>query len=275
MQLHSNDQGLAAVAEHDQSTKYLPVADEVDVFAAAWRGGLPVMLKGPTGCGKTKLVEHMAEILGVPLFTICCHEDMTASDLLGRYVLSHSSTEWVDGPLTRAVREGGICYLDEVVEARQDAIVAVHSLADHRRELNIERRGGEVIPAAPGFQLVVSYNPGYQSILKDLKMSTRQRMVGIDMGFPPADVEREILRQESGLDDEKIESILRLGQAIRRIDDASLSEVASTRTLIAMSRLVREGLSFRVAAMAAMASPLTDDAEPRASLAVLIDSYAE
>lgn len=265
----------SVAADDYRPGEYLPVADEVDIFAAAWRSGLPIMLKGPTGCGKTRLVEHMAKTLGVPLFTVCCHEDMTASDLLGRFILSDSATEWVDGPLTRAVREGGICYLDEVVEARQDAIVAVHSLADHRRELNIERLGGVIVRAAPGFQLVVSYNPGYQSILKDLKMSTRQRLVGIDLGFPPADVERNILRQESGLGHPQIEDILRLGHAIRRVDDVGLREVASTRTLIATARLVRDGLSIRAAAIAAIASPLTDDAESRASLALLIESYLE
>jgi nitric oxide reductase NorQ protein len=263
----------ALVSEQDQMGEYLPVGDEIDIFTSAWRSGLPVMLKGPTGCGKTRLVEHMATTLGVPLFTVCCHEDMTASDLLGRFVLSDSSTEWVDGPLTRAVREGGICYLDEVVEARQDAIVAIHSLADHRRELNIERLGGLRLHADPGFQLVISYNPGYQSILKDLKMSTRQRLVGIDLGFPPPDVERRILQQESGLADAAIDDVIRLGQAIRRVDDSSLREVASTRTLIATARLVRDGLPLRTAAVAAIASPLTDDAESRASLTLLIESY--
>jgi nitric oxide reductase NorQ protein len=257
----------------DDVGEYLPVSQEIDVFAAAWRAQLPVMLKGPTGCGKTTLVEHMARTLGVPLFTVCCHEDMTASDLLGRFVLRDSTTEWVDGPLTRAVREGGICYLDEVVEARQDAIVAIHSLADHRRELNIERLGGVRLQAAPGFQLVISYNPGYQSILKDLKMSTRQRLVGIDLDFPPPEVERRILQQESGLDGAVVDDILRLGNAIRRVDDSSLREVASTRTLIATARLVRDGLPLRTAAIAAIASPLTDDVESRASLEVLIESY--
>jgi nitric oxide reductase NorQ protein len=256
-----------------QMGEYLPVGDEIEIFSASWRSGLPVMLKGPTGCGKTRLVEHMAKTLGVPLFTVCCHEDMTASDLLGRFVLQDSSTEWVDGPLTRAVREGGICYLDEIVEARQDAIVAIHSLADHRRELNIERLGGLRLEAAPGFQLVVSYNPGYQSILKDLKMSTRQRLVGIDLGFPPADVERRILLQESGLGGDIVDDIVRLGQAIRRLDDASLREVASTRALISTARLVRDGLPLRAAAVAAIASPLTDDAASRESLTLLIESY--
>lgn len=261
------------VPQSYQAGEYLPVGDEVDIFSASWRSGLPVMLKGPTGCGKTRLVEHMAKTLGVPLFTVCCHEDMTASDLLGRFVLQDATTEWVDGPLTRAVREGGICYLDEVVEARQDAIVAIHSLTDHRRELNIERLGGLRLHASPGFQLVVSYNPGYQSILKDLKMSTRQRLVGIDLGFPPADLERTILRQEAGLDSVVVDDIVRLGQVIRRLDDASLREVASTRALIATAQLVRDGLPLRTAAIAAIASPLTDDAESRASLTMLIDSY--
>jgi nitric oxide reductase NorQ protein len=252
---------------------YIPVGDEVEVFTAAWRSGLPVMLKGPTGCGKTRLVEHVAKEVGVPLFTVCCHEDMTSSDLLGRFVLRDSHTEWVDGPLTQAVRQGGICYLDEVVEARQDAIVAVHSLSDHRRELNIERLGGLKIHAAPGFQLVVSYNPGYQSILKDLKMSTRQRLVGIDLGFPPPDIERKILRQESGLDSDVLEDIIRLGQAIRRLDDAALRETASTRALVATATLVRAGLRPRAAAGSAIASPLTDDPETRERLTVLIESY--
>ena len=156
---------------------YLPIGNEVVLFDAAMRRGIPVMLKGPTGCGKTRLVEFIAATADVPLYTVSCHEDMTASDLVGRYVLTGGSTEWVDGPLTRAVREGGICYLDEVVEARQDATVVIHSLADHRREMNIERLGGERLSAADGLLLVVSYNPGYQSVLKDLKSSTRQRMI--------------------------------------------------------------------------------------------------
>jgi nitric oxide reductase NorQ protein len=215
----------------------------------------------------------MARTFGVPLFTVCCHEDMTSSDLLGRFVLHDSTTEWVDGPLTRAVREGGICYLDEIVEAHQDAIVAVHSLADHRRELNIERLGGVTLQAAQGFQLVVSYNPGYQSILKDLKMSTRQRLVGIDLGFPPAEVERQVLRQESTVEDAVIDQLIRLGQAIRRLDDVSLQEVASTRALIAAAKLVAAGLGTRAAVISAVASPLSDDQETRAALTTLIESY--
>jgi nitric oxide reductase NorQ protein len=232
------------------------------------------MLKGPTGCGKTRLVEHMAYRLGVPLFTVSCHEDMTASDLLGRYVLAGDETIWVDGPLTRAVKEGGICYLDEIVEARQDATVAIHSLADHRRELNLERQGGRTLRAAPGFCLVVSYNPGYQSVLKDLKMSTRQRMVSIELDFPPPELELEIIQREAGVDEALAGDLVRLGQGIRRVKEAGLREVASTRTLVSAGALVAEGLEFREAAVAAIAGPLTDDAELRDGLVAMIESYA-
>jgi len=252
---------------------YTPAADELEVFEAAWRQRLAVMLKGPTGCGKTRLVEHMAVRLDVPLFTVSCHEDMTASDLLGRFVLTGGDTEWVDGPLTQAVRTGGICYLDEVVEARQDATVAIHSLTDHRRELNLERLGGQTIHAAPGFMLVVSYNPGYQSVLKDLKVSTRQRMVGLDLGYPSAETERDIVGRESGIDDERVDDLVRLGQALRRGKEAGLREVASTRTLVAAARLMAAGLAFRRAAIAAVAAPLTDDEELTAQLITLIDAY--
>jgi nitric oxide reductase NorQ protein len=258
-----------------QAPYYARVAREVEIFDAAARRGLPVMLKGPTGCGKTRLVEFMAHRLDVPLFTVSCHEDMTASDLLGRYVLAGDETVWVDGPLTRAVKEGGICYLDEIVEARQDATVAIHSLADHRRELHLERQGGKRLQAAAGFCLVVSYNPGYQSVLKDLKMSTRQRMVAIDLGFPPPEIEREIIIAEAGCDGALADDLVRLGQGIRRVKDAGLREVASTRTLVSAAMLVGEGLSFSEAAVAAVAGPLTDDLELRDGLVAMIDAYAE
>jgi len=253
---------------------YLPVGSEVEIFEAARRRGLPVMLKGPTGCGKTRLVEFIADRAGIPLFTVSCHEDMTASDLLGRYLLIGGETVWVDGPLTRAVRAGGICYLDEIVEARQDATVAIHALTDHRRELYVERLGGERLQAADGFMLVVSYNPGYQSVLKDLKTSTRQRMVAIELDFPPPELELEILRSEAQVQPEVAAVLIRLGQAIRRVSDAGLREAASTRTLIAAAELIGEGLPFRDAAIAAIAGPLTDDAELRDGLVTLIDAHA-
>jgi len=253
---------------------YLPIGDEVEMFAAAWRRGLPLMLKGPTGCGKTRLVEHMARRLGVGLHTVSCHEDMTASDLLGRFLLVGGDTTWVDGPLTRAVREGGICYLDEIVEARPDAVVAVHSVADHRRELSLERLGGTTVAAAPGFLLVVSYNPGYQSVLKDMKPSTRQRMVSIDLDFPPAARERAILERETGLTGETANDLVSLAQAIRRVQHAGLREAASTRTLVAAAALIEEGVGFVAAATAAIAGPLSDDPAIREALVSMIRTYA-
>lgn len=252
---------------------YVPVGSEVAMFESAYRQRLPVMLKGPTGCGKTRLVEHVAERFGVPLYTVGCHEDMTASDLLGRYVLVGGDTQWVDGPLTRAVREGGICYLDEIVEARQDAIVAIHSLTDHRRELNLERHGGERLTAADGFMLVVSYNPGYQSVLKDLKISTRQRMISISLGFPPPEVELEVLCNEANIDRESAEELVGLAQAIRRLRDAGPREAASTRTLIAAAALMADGVSLREAALAAIAGPLTDDEELLEGLETLVIAH--
>lgn len=254
---------------------YRPAGTEVQLFESALRRGLSIMLKGPTGCGKTRLVEYMAHRVGVPLFTVSCHEDMTASDLLGRYVLTGGATEWVDGPLTRAVRVGGICYLDEIVEARQDATVAIHSVTDHRRELSLERLGGQTIKAAAGFALVVSYNPGYQSVLKDLKMSTRQRMVAIELDFPEPAVEKEILMVETGVSGEVADRVIQLGHAIRRAKGSGLREVASTRCLIAAAHLIDDGVTFRDAAVSAVAGPLTDDVERRQGLVAMIEAYAE
>jgi nitric oxide reductase NorQ protein len=253
---------------------YVPVRNEEAVFTAAWNQGLSVLLKGPTGCGKTRLVEAMAYDLQRPLITVACHDDLTTADLVGRFLLQGGETRWVDGPLTRAVREGAICYLDEIVEARQDTTVVLHPLTDHRRQLPIDRLG-VTLEAAPGFCLVVSYNPGYQSILKDLKDSTRQRMVAIEIDFPPTEVEEKVVAHEAGVDPQTAAKLVRIGQAIRRLEHAGLREVASTRVLIAAGRLVCEGLSLRDSARAAVAGPLTDDAVVTAGLFQLIDAYSE
>lgn len=251
---------------------YVATGNEEQVFKAAYRQGLSIVLKGPTGCGKTRFVEAMAHDLGRQLVTVACHDDLTTADLVGRFLLRGGETEWVDGPLTRAVREGAICYLDEVVEARQDTTVVLHPLADHRRQLPIERLG-VTLDAAPGFGLVVSYNPGYQSVLKDLKDSTRQRMVAIEFGFPAADVEEKVVACEAAIEHERAAELVRLGQAIRRVENGGLREVASTRVLIAAGRLIAEGLSPREAARAAIAGPLTDDSVVAGGLAEMIAVY--
>src|SRR6201993_3101394 len=256
----------------DTRPYYVPLGNEEHVFKAAYRQGLSILLKGPTGCGKTRFVEAMAHDLERRLITVACHDDLTTADLVGRFLLRGGETEWVDGPLTRAVREGAICYLDEVVEARQDTTVVLHPLADHRRQLPIERLG-ITVDAAPGFCLVVSYNPGYQSVLKDLKDSTRQRMIAIEFGFPASDVEEGIVSHEAGVDDATAAELVRFGQAIRRLETGGLREVASTRVLIAAGRLVVEGLTMREAAQAAIAGPLTDDAAVGKGLTEMIEIY--
>ncbi|HZU47779.1 MAG TPA: AAA family ATPase [Mycobacterium sp.] len=251
---------------------YVPIGNEEEVFKAAVRQRLSILLKGPTGCGKTRFVEAMAYDLKRPLITVACHDDLTTADLVGRFLLRGGDTEWVDGPLTRAVREGAICYLDEIVEARQDTTVVLHPLSDHRRQLPLERLG-VTLDAAPEFCLVVSYNPGYQSVLKDLKDSTRQRMVAIEFGFPTPDVEEKIVAHEAGIDDDKAAQLVRLGQAIRRLETAGLREVASTRVLIAAGQLVAEGLTPGEAAQAAIAAPLSDDSVVTSGLVEMIDVY--
>jgi len=255
-----------------QAPFYLAVGDEERVFRAAFERGLAVMLKGPTGCGKTRFVEAMAHQLGRPLVTVACHEDLTAADLVGRHLLQGGDTVWVDGPLTKAVKEGAICYLDEVVEARQDTTVVLHPLGDHRRQLTIDRLG-VTLDAAPGFCLVVSYNPGYQSVLKDLKDSTRQRMVAIELGFPPPEVEAKVIAAETGLDADDVDVLVRIGQAIRRIEASTLREVASTRALVSAGHLVSAGIPIRRAVIAAVTRPLTDDPAVSAGLDELVATF--
>jgi nitric oxide reductase NorQ protein len=250
---------------------YLPVAQEIAIFEACHARRLPVMLKGPTGCGKTRFVEHMAWRLGRPLVTVACHEDLAASDLVGRYLVHAAETVWQDGPLTRAVRAGALCYLDEVVEARQDTIVVIHPLTDDRRILPIDKTG-ELLAAPPEFQLVVSYNPGYQHILKDLKPSTRQRFVALDLTFPPPELETRVVAHEGGLEHHAAERLVRLAGRLRQLRDRGLPEVPSTRLLVAAARLIASGIAAREACRTAVAAPLTDDPELLGAVHDVIDA---
>lgn len=252
---------------------YLPSGDEVDIFTAAHRQRLPVLIKGPTGVGKTRFVESMAHRLGRDLITVSCHEDLTASDLVGRFLLEADRTIWFDGPLTRAVRTGAICYLDEVVEARQDTTVVLHALTDHRRILTLDRTS-ETLEAPPEFQIVMSYNPGYQSLLKDLKDSTRQRMVAIELDFPSEETELGVLRHETAIDDGTARVLVRIAAALRR-SNFGLREVASTRTLVTAGKLIAAGIPVRSALWAAVGAPLSDDRGVAEGLKTLIDSYVD
>jgi nitric oxide reductase NorQ protein len=237
---------------------YLPTGNETQLFESAWQVKLPVMLKGPTGCGKTRFVQHMAWRLKRPLITVACHEDLFASDLLGRYLLQHEETVWVDGPLTRAVRMGAICYLDEIVEARKDTTVVIHPLTDDRRMLSIDKKG-EVLAAHPDFMLVISYNPGYQSVLKDLKQSTRQRFVSLQFDYPAPEIEARIVVSEGGVERSVAERLVTLAGKIRNIREQGLTEGASTRLLIYAAQLIGSGIALREACRAAICLPLTDD----------------
>ena len=241
------------------------------VFEQCHRRNLAVMLKGPTGCGKTRFVEYMAWRLGRPLITISCHDDLSASDLVGRFLIRHDGTAWQDGPLTRAVREGAICYLDEVIEARQDTVVVLHPLTDHRRILPIDKTG-ETLQAADGFQLVVSYNPGYQRMLKDMKPSTRQRFVALDFNFPPPEREAAIVAREGGVDHIAARGLVALGQRLRGLQDRGLAEVPSTRLLIAAARLITSGISVPLACYAAIVSPLSDEPSLIGAMRDLVDA---
>lgn len=254
----------------DEEPYYLQQADEVEIFEQCHRRRLAVMLKGPTGCGKTRFVEYVAWRLGRPLVTVACHDDLSASDLTGRYLVRGGETVWQDGPLTLAARLGAICYLDEIVEARQDTVVVIHPLTDHRRLLPIDKTG-ELIEAADGFQLVVSYNPGYQHVLKDLKPSTRQRFVALEFDFPPPEREVEIVRHESGVDRATAHTLVTLGGRLRNLRDRGLAEVPSTRLLVATARLIVGGIDPRTACNVGLVAPLSDDADLVAAMRDLAD----
>ena len=244
---------------------YRAVDREIELFEAAYRSRMPIMLKGPTGCGKTRFVEHMAWRLGRPLITVSCHEDMTASDLVGRYLLDADGTVWHDGPLTLAVRYGAICYLDEIVEARQDTTVVIHSLTDDRRILPLEKKN-EVVAAHPDFQVVISYNPGYQSVLKDLKESTKQRFGAIAFSYPDPVVEAEIVMREAGVGKRVAETLVRIAERSRNLRGQGLEEGASTRMLINAGHLIANGIPPAQACQVAMVVPITDDPDLRDAL---------
>jgi nitric oxide reductase NorQ protein len=250
---------------------YQPQEDEVDLYEAAYAERLPVMVKGPTGCGKSRFVEYMAWKLGKPLITVACNEDMTASDLVGRYLLDSEGTRWLDGPLTTAARIGAICYLDEVVEARQDTTVVIHPLTDHRRTLPLDKKG-EIIQAHEDFQLVISYNPGYQSLMKDLKQSTKQRFSGLDFDYADAALEATIIARETGIDGEMAKQLVDVGQTARNLKGHGLDEGISTRLLVYAARLINRGIAPRSACRMAMVRPITDDADIRSTLDHAIDS---
>ena len=268
---------------------HVPVGDEIELFEAAYKQKLPLIFKGPTGCGKTRFVEYMAYRLGLelnkvkkgdeggvnlPLVTIACHEDLTASDLVGRYLLEGDQTVWLDGPLTRAVKVGGICYLDEIVEARKDTTVLIHPLTDHRRILPVEKKG-ELLEAAEGFLLVLSYNPGYQSALKDLKHSTRQRFVSIEFDYPPRDVEAEIVQHEAGIDADTAMQLAKLGEKVRNLKEHGLGEGASTRLLIYAGKLIAQGIAPRRACQVSINWAITDDVQVQQSITEIIASIFE
>lgn len=257
----------------DTAPYYEPQGNEVAIFEAAYKKRLPVMLKGPTGCGKTRFLEHMAFQLRRPLVTVSCHEDLTSSDLVGRFLLEGADTVWQDGPLTRAVKAGAICYLDEIVEARTDSTVVIHSLTDHRRKLTIEKKGQE-IEAHEDFMLVISYNPGYQTVLKDLKPSTKQRFIGINFDFPPEDIERKIIVNEvPGVSPQIAQQLVAAGRKARLLKDHGLEESASTRALVYAANMMSAGLDPVAACQVAMVNPITDDIELSDALMEIVQAH--
>lgn len=259
-------------AHADTVPFYLPQGSEVELFEHAFRSRLPVLIKGPTGCGKTRFIAYMAARLGLELHTVACHDDLTASDLVGRHLIGDGSTYWVDGPLTRAVREGGICYLDEVVEARKDTTVVLHPLSDDRRILPIDRTG-ETLKAPDDFMLVVSYNPGYQNLLKGMKPSTRQRFIALRFDYPEPTAEARIVATESGIEPQLAERLVELGGALRRLRDHDLEESASTRLLVYTATLMVAGFDTLEACRAALVEPLTDDEETAAALMEVVRAH--
>jgi nitric oxide reductase NorQ protein len=254
-----------------QEPFYQPQGNEVALYEAAYGARLPVMLKGPTGCGKSRFVEHMAWKLGKPLITVACNEDMTASDLVGRYLLDANGTRWLDGPLTTAARIGAICYLDEIVEARQDTTVVIHPLTDHRRTLPLDKKG-ELIEAHPDFQLVISYNPGYQSLMKDLKQSTKQRFTAFDFDYPAAELETDIVAKETGLERDQAAKLVKIAHTARNLKGHGLDEGISTRLLVYGATLIKRGVAPVDACRMALVRPITDDADIRATLDHAIDA---
>jgi nitric oxide reductase NorQ protein len=257
----------------DVAPYYEPQGNEVAVFEAAYKKRLPVMLKGPTGCGKTRFLEHMAFQLKRPLVTVSCHEDLTSSDLVGRFLLEGAETVWQDGPLTRAVKEGAICYLDEIVEARTDSTVVIHSLTDHRRQLTIEKKGQE-IEAHEDFMLVISYNPGYQTVLKDLKPSTKQRFIALNFDFPSEELERKIVLNEAqGISPEIVQLLVTAGRKARLLKDHGLEESASTRALVYAASMINAGLDPVAACQVAMVNPITDDEELAEALMEIVQAH--
>ncbi len=268
------------LAHLESEPYYLPLADEVEIFQAAYQARLPVLLKGPTGCGKTRFVEHMAwriyrggqrKNVAVPLVTIACHEDLTATDMVGRFLLQGDSTVWSDGPLTRAVREGAICYLDEIVEARKDTTVLIHSLTDHRRMLPIEKTA-ELLTAHPDFLLVISYNPGYQSVLKDLKPSTRQRFVSLAFDYPDREREAAIIAHEAGVEADMAERLAVIGEKVRNLREHGFEEGVSTRLLVYTGELVCRGIAPRRAAEIAVVQAVSDDPTVQHAIADVVDT---
>jgi len=250
---------------------YRPVANEISLFEAAYRNDIPILLKGPTGSGKTRFMQYVAWKHSRPLITVSCHDDLTASDLVGRYLVKGGETIWVDGPLTKAVKAGGFCYLDEIVEARKDTTVVIHPLADDRRILPVEKRG-EILRAPDEFLLAISYNPGYQSVLKDLKQSTRQRFLALEFNYPRKELEAEIIVHESGIDGETAGRLVSYGEKTRNLKDRGLAEGASTRLLIHAAQLIVSGIKPAEACKVAISAPLTDDAEMAAALAEIVSS---